>query len=251
MTTKVELQKPFDLGSMNGNGVEIEFVANSVEMAQITDIISIISISHLKGKIRIKPWHKTGFMLTGELRATAVQECVVTLEPVTEDVVEPFGITSKGLTLRGKLIDLKTIGLAIEAPRNMCLNNPDVMNINSADLKAIRKIRKEDKETKKMVSVRKTNPLDPRLNRWQDTVNLPPSIPDPDDPNKVIPGSVTIRHRFEDFKGLFVLHCHILQHEDRGMMTNVLIVPDKDTDPQTYFDKVSAENKAINDKINQ
>ena len=33
--------------------------------------------------------------------------------------------------------------------------------------------------------------------------------------------------RYEDFKGKFVLHCHILDHEDQGMMQNVRIaVPD-------------------------
>lgn len=90
MTTQVELQKPFDLGSMNGNGVEIEFVASLDDMAQIVVIIDIIALNRLEGKIRIKPWHKTGYMLIGELRATAVQECVVTLEPVSEQVVEPF-----------------------------------------------------------------------------------------------------------------------------------------------------------------
>jgi FtsP/CotA-like multicopper oxidase with cupredoxin domain len=31
-------------------------------------------------------------------------------------------------------------------------------------------------------------------------------------------GSLTIRHRFLDFTGMFVMHCHILFHEDHGMM---------------------------------
>ena len=30
--------------------------------------------------------------------------------------------------------------------------------------------------------------------------------------------TVTIRSRFEDFTGIFVLHCHIFNHEDIGMM---------------------------------
>jgi FtsP/CotA-like multicopper oxidase with cupredoxin domain len=30
-----------------------------------------------------------------------------------------------------------------------------------------------------------------------------------------------MRSRFVDFPGFFVLHCHILAHEDRGMMTVV------------------------------
>lgn len=90
MTTRVELQKPFDLGSMNGNGVEIKFVANLDDMSLVVEIINIVGLTRLEGNIQIKPWHKTGYMLTGELRATAVQECVVTLEPISEEVVEPF-----------------------------------------------------------------------------------------------------------------------------------------------------------------
>jgi FtsP/CotA-like multicopper oxidase with cupredoxin domain len=39
------------------------------------------------------------------------------------------------------------------------------------------------------------------------------------------PGSTTIRQRFLQFTGKYVLHCHILGHEDRGMMQNVLAVP--------------------------
>lgn len=38
---------------------------------------------------------------------------------------------------------------------------------------------------------------------------------------EVIPGELTLRTRVEDFTGPFVLHCHILGHEDRGMMQNV------------------------------
>lgn len=33
--------------------------------------------------------------------------------------------------------------------------------------------------------------------------------------------SVDIRHRFEDYGGVYVIHCHFLGHEDRGMMLNV------------------------------
>lgn len=51
---------------------------------------------------------------------------------------------------------------------------------------------------------------------------------------EVIPGSITIRLRFEAgvFRGIpqsiagrFVLHCHILDHEDTGMMQLVELVP--------------------------
>ena len=38
-----------------------------------------------------------------------------------------------------------------------------------------------------------------------------------------IPGYFTMRSRFVDYSGHFVLHCHILSHEDRGMMTGVFV----------------------------
>lgn len=39
-------------------------------------------------------------------------------------------------------------------------------------------------------------------------------------------GSVTMRTRFTDFTGKFVIHCHVLFHEDHGMMSAVRVVPD-------------------------
>jgi FtsP/CotA-like multicopper oxidase with cupredoxin domain len=42
-----------------------------------------------------------------------------------------------------------------------------------------------------------------------------------------IPGYFKMRSRFVDYTGQFVLHCHILGHEDRGMMQLVEVVPSK------------------------
>ena len=54
--------------------------------------------------------------------------------------------------------------------------------------------------------------------RWQDTVWVPRNG-----------GRVVFRSRFPDFHGKFVEHCHILLHEDNGMMQMVEIV-DGDTE---------------------
>jgi FtsP/CotA-like multicopper oxidase with cupredoxin domain len=43
---------------------------------------------------------------------------------------------------------------------------------------------------------------------------------------ETVPGSFKSRSRFVDFTGSYVLHCHILIHEDRGMMQLVEVVPD-------------------------
>jgi FtsP/CotA-like multicopper oxidase with cupredoxin domain len=41
----------------------------------------------------------------------------------------------------------------------------------------------------------------------------------------VIPGWFKMRSRFVDYAGFYVIHCHILAHEDRGMMTVVEVAP--------------------------
>ena len=40
-----------------------------------------------------------------------------------------------------------------------------------------------------------------------------------------IPGHFRMRSRFVDYTGYYVIHCHILAHEDRGMMTVVEVAP--------------------------
>jgi FtsP/CotA-like multicopper oxidase with cupredoxin domain len=57
---------------------------------------------------------------------------------------------------------------------------------------------------------------------WWDTVGLPT----PAGGEKV--ATMQFLTRFEDFTGEYVLHCHFLGHEDRGMMENVQVVCPKD-----------------------
>jgi suppressor of ftsI len=50
-------------------------------------------------------------------------------------------------------------------------------------------------------------------------------VVDPEDTVKLPPGAtVTLRTRPTDFTGKYVFHCHMLNHEDRGMMANVEVV---------------------------
>ena len=63
---------------------------------------------------------------------------------------------------------------------------------------------------------------------WWDTFAIPAARNDTDKNGKAvtIPGYFRMRSRFVDFPGQFVLHCHILTHEDRGMMELIEVVPD-------------------------
>jgi FtsP/CotA-like multicopper oxidase with cupredoxin domain len=53
---------------------------------------------------------------------------------------------------------------------------------------------------------------------WADTIALPPGG------SPTEPTSVTFRTRFREFKGTYVMHCHMLIHEDMGMMQMVEVV---------------------------
>jgi FtsP/CotA-like multicopper oxidase with cupredoxin domain len=65
-----------------------------------------------------------------------------------------------------------------------------------------------------------TPPPPPAPRIWWDVFPIPSGI---QAPNKgpLIPGYFKMRSRFVDYPGYYVLHCHILAHEDRGMMTTV------------------------------
>ncbi len=52
----------------------------------------------------------------------------------------------------------------------------------------------------------------PESRTYEDTSRIPPN------------GELVIRTRFTDFAGRFVYHCHILGHEDAGMMGVVEVV---------------------------
>ena len=60
---------------------------------------------------------------------------------------------------------------------------------------------------------------------WWDVFAIPSgrAAPTATNPNNVIPGYFKMRSRFVDYAGLYVLHCHILIHEDRGMMFSVQV----------------------------
>jgi FtsP/CotA-like multicopper oxidase with cupredoxin domain len=58
-------------------------------------------------------------------------------------------------------------------------------------------------------------PIDPLEFVWRDTILIHPCQ------------KVTFNTKYEDFDGCFVMHCHILKHEDQGMMKQVEILPSK------------------------
>ena len=60
---------------------------------------------------------------------------------------------------------------------------------------------------------------------WWDDFAIPPAAIPPDGDGKTqVSGYFKMMTRFVDYAGIYVLHCHILGHEDRGMMQLVQVV---------------------------
>jgi FtsP/CotA-like multicopper oxidase with cupredoxin domain len=65
---------------------------------------------------------------------------------------------------------------------------------------------------------------------WWDNFAIPPAAVPPDSTDgKLVSGYFKMLTRFVDYTGMYVLHCHILGHEDRGMMQLVEVVTNTTT----------------------
>ncbi len=60
---------------------------------------------------------------------------------------------------------------------------------------------------------------------WEiDNANVPVPTLGPGE-STIQSGTLSLRTKFEDYTGLFVMHCHRLNHEDNGLMTLVNVIP--------------------------
>lgn len=99
------------------------------------------------------------------------------------------------------------------------------------------------------VNSSKSNPADPCNWLWSDTLSLPMVVQGSTN------GKINIRTRFLVYPGEFVVHCHILIHEDVGMMINVVVNDDGNgvgpcvplsTPPQASINCVNSTTKSCN-----
>ena len=73
-----------------------------------------------------------------------------------------------------------------------------------------------------------------------DTVTMPPQVTVN---GQTIPGRVVIRNRYLDFDGWYVFHCHILNHEDGGMMATIQVLkPGEQPSPPPHDTKLTSKH---------
>ncbi len=73
-------------------GLQVERVASPEEREAIARTLDMIACSSLIARYTLHPRSGGHYRLSGTLKARIEQSCVVTLEPLTNEIVESFGV---------------------------------------------------------------------------------------------------------------------------------------------------------------
>lgn len=74
------------------NGLQVERAASADERDEIARSLDLLACTSLTARYMLLPRSAGHFRLTGTLAARIEQSCVVTLEPLSNDIAESFGV---------------------------------------------------------------------------------------------------------------------------------------------------------------
>lgn len=77
---------PVKVGHVSVNPVEVNMSANEKERRALARVWDVLSIEALSATLKITRWKKDGIRVRGHVSARVTQACVVTLEPVTNEI---------------------------------------------------------------------------------------------------------------------------------------------------------------------
>ena len=78
------------VGAVSRDGSQIDFTATAADCARVAKALEIESVGSIRADLRARPFRRDGVRVTGRLHAVVVQKSVVTLDPVTQTIDEPF-----------------------------------------------------------------------------------------------------------------------------------------------------------------
>lgn len=81
------------LAQLPRDGLALRFDADEAERREIAERLGLLSLEAMTAELVAAPWRREGASLRGRLRATVLQESVVSLEPVRQTIDEPVDLT--------------------------------------------------------------------------------------------------------------------------------------------------------------
>lgn len=73
-------------------GVDLELLADAATRRRLAAANGLVDLTFAQARLRLAHRGREGLRVTGELRARAVQTCVVSLEPFEVEIVEPVDV---------------------------------------------------------------------------------------------------------------------------------------------------------------
>lgn len=70
-------------------GMPVRIEADATQLAKLAREHGVPSVGEFSFDLLVEPWKRNGVRVSGFVEATIVQECVVTLEPLTSTIHEP------------------------------------------------------------------------------------------------------------------------------------------------------------------
>ena len=78
------------VATLPANGFELKLRPDALTCAQLAKAAGVSDVSMLEADIVLKRWRRDGVELAGQLRAAVEQPCIVTLEPVFQQINQHF-----------------------------------------------------------------------------------------------------------------------------------------------------------------
>jgi uncharacterized metal-binding protein YceD (DUF177 family) len=76
------------VGHVSHNPLEVHVEADARERVALAGLWNVLSVESLEADLKIRRWKKDGVKIIGEVRARITQACVVTLEPIENELFE-------------------------------------------------------------------------------------------------------------------------------------------------------------------
>lgn len=86
----IPVSRPVSVSVLPSSGFDLEIQANEKERSELARSHGLESVEAFNADVTLTRWRKDGVRVKGRIAATVVQECVVTLDPVRQEMDVPF-----------------------------------------------------------------------------------------------------------------------------------------------------------------
>ena len=117
-------------------GLNIKLEPDDDGLEKLAAQCGVLSILEFSAQLNVKSWHKDGVRVSGPLRASLIQPCIVTLEPVPEQIdaqIDAVFVPSTSKLAKPK-INAETRELIVEAEGD---DVPELFELPNLDVGAV------------------------------------------------------------------------------------------------------------------